>query len=152
LDQVLYHRSQLQLSPEKWQEAVTQITQETVAEPVITVETDKTENVAVTTEERFSSVSNANESCAPLTAISNSFSFPGSVRSTSVIPTVTQITQETVAEPVITVETDKTENVAVTTEESTVDTTEATVTQVPDSGEKVPVQNAQENKTEDTFI
>ena len=47
---------------------------------------------------------------------------------------VTQITQETVAEPVITVETDKTENVAVTTEESTVDTTEATVTQVPDSG------------------
>lgn len=37
------------------------------------------------------------------------------------------------AEPVITVETDKTENVAVTTEESTVDTTEATVTQVPDS-------------------
>ena len=45
----------------------------------------------------------------------------------------------------ITVETDKTENVAVTTEESTVDTTEATVTQVPDSGEKVPVQNAQEN-------
>jgi len=35
---------------------------------------------------RFSSVSNANESCAPLTAISNSFSFPGSVRSTSVIP------------------------------------------------------------------
>ena len=63
---------------------------------------------------------------------------------------VTQITQETVAEPVITVETDKTENVAVTTEESTVDTTEATVTQVPDSGEKVPVQNAQENKTEDS--
>ena len=59
---------------------------------------------------------------------------------------VTQITQETVAEPVITVETDKTENVAVTTEESTVDTTEATVTQVPDSGEKVPVQNAQENR------
>lgn len=38
----------------------------------------------------------------------------------------------------ITVETDKTENVAVTTEESTVDTTEATVTQVPDSGEKFP--------------
>ena len=43
-----------------------------------------------------------------------------------------------------------TEDVAVTTEESTVDTTEATVTQVPDSGEKVPVQNAQENKTEDS--
>lgn len=36
-------QEELQLSPEKWQEAVTQITQETVAEPVITVETDKTE-------------------------------------------------------------------------------------------------------------
>ena len=34
-------QEELQLSPEKWQEAVTQITQETVAEPVITVETDK---------------------------------------------------------------------------------------------------------------
>lgn len=30
-------QEELQLSPEKWQEAVTQITQETVAEPVITV-------------------------------------------------------------------------------------------------------------------
>ena len=29
-------QEELQLSPEKWQEAVTQITQETVAEPVIT--------------------------------------------------------------------------------------------------------------------
>ena len=65
---------------------------------------------------------------------------------------VTQITQaqETVAEPVITVETEKTEDVTVTTKESTADTTEAVVTQVAEAEEKAPVQNAQENKTEDS--
>lgn len=42
-------QEELQLSPEKWQEAVTQITQitqETVAEPVITVETEKNKDIA----------------------------------------------------------------------------------------------------------
>jgi len=38
-------QEELQLSPEKWQEAVTQITQETVAEPVITVEVMRTNPV-----------------------------------------------------------------------------------------------------------
>ena len=63
---------------------------------------------------------------------------------------VTQITQETVAEPVITVETDKTEDATVTTKESAVDITDAVMTQVTDSEEKAPVQNTQENKTEDS--
>lgn len=65
---------------------------------------------------------------------------------------VTQITQaqETVAEPVITVETERTEDVTVTTKESTADTAEAVVTQASQVEEKAPVQNAQENKTENS--
>lgn len=63
---------------------------------------------------------------------------------------VTQITQETVAEPVITVETEETEDGAAAAEKSTVDTAETIVTQASGSEEKAPVQNTQENKTEDS--
>ncbi len=63
---------------------------------------------------------------------------------------VTQITQETVAEPVITVETERTEETNAATKESTADTTEAIAAQAADTEEKAPVQNTQENKTEDS--
>lgn len=63
---------------------------------------------------------------------------------------VAQITQNTVTEPVITVETDTTEDVTVATEEADADTTEAVAMQVTDTEEKAPVQNAQESRTEDS--
>ena len=63
---------------------------------------------------------------------------------------VTQITQETVTEPVIAVETERTEDVTVTTKGSVADTTDAVTVQVTDTEEKAPVQNTQENKTEDS--
>ncbi len=49
-------QEEVQLTPEKWQEAVTQIAQETVTEPVITVETEKTEDMTVTAEKNSADI------------------------------------------------------------------------------------------------
>ena len=65
--------------------------------------------------------------------------------------TIPQITQETVAEPVITVEVEKDEDIAVTTKNPLTDTTEAVVTQETVVREEAPTQNnTQENKTKDS--
>ena len=63
---------------------------------------------------------------------------------------VTQIAQETVTEPVITVETEKTEDVTVTAEKNAADITETIGAQETGSKAEVPTQNTQENRTEDS--